>query len=697
MKIADYGKAITSYIESPTTAQKLQAKEKALLLAERDNVNTPDLEQSPDSFLRPGETLEDFDVTFRRPNSIGGRVRLSNGTKPSAEEAVTQQQIDYTKAKEKPFTLDQFKNKADAYVGALFNNALPLADIKSALNKFTQKGIDDGTFTADEAIEVVQDLRSSYRDRAQKQRLRGVIEGVGERKEFAKGTPINEDVIKLVKKYRIEDKMGSGMISDALKKNNNIDVGRSTITKLLKRLKDQGVKGIDIPMSELASSVAQRLDPNIPPVRGGKRKIYKVVRPVRELDLKQNPTIPKNAKFKVQLPSGSADGPSTVTKYFKTKEAAEAGIKKAEANLLKAKKLRAKPFDDAVKAIHNIALESADEINDVKNLSKLVYGDSSLKNIQNISNDLVKYQEFLLGFREVPGLKTPNVNQLDEIFAEFPSQNQWGQFAGEELRRSKLKIRDNILKTKGEKLFTTRQKILKAIDTGVFNLDEAMGLSATFENAPGYTELGQIIKKKVNTIKGNQIDGPFSRLFPKVLDGTATIQEVESFNKLSSAFQNKHGVDTPLIQYEPGKKLNAKKYISNFSELSEGAQSNIQSLADKGVVLKTKSSPMSTILKGVAKKGAKYIPFIGTGIGIADVAKAKELGVDNPIDLFAAYHISPEVALASKKYREDPEYRAQSRAEIFSKPLDEGTFEAIDEQTSTFGKYNDQIKNIKLP
>ena len=519
-----------------------------------------------------------------------------------------------------------------------------------------------------------------------------------ERENFSKGTPINEDVIELVKKYRIEDKMGSGMIADAIKKNHNIDVGRSTITKLLKRLKDQGVKGIDIPMSELASSVAQRLDPNIPPVRGGQRKIYKLIRPVRELDFKQNPNIPKNAKFKVQLPTGipTGQGPTTEIKYFKTKEAAETGIKKAEANVLKAKQLKAKPFDNAVKAIHNIALESADEINDVKNLSKLVYGDSSLKNIQNISNDLVKYQEFLLGFREVPGLKTPNVNQLDEIFSEFPSQNQWGQFAGEELRRSKLKIRDNILKTKGEKLFTTRQKILKAIDTGVFNLDEAMGLSATFENAPGYTELGQIIKKKVNSIKGNQIDGPFSRIFPKILDGTATIEEVESFNKLSSAFQTKHGVDTPLIEYKPGQKLNAKKFISNFSDLSEGAQSNIQSLANKGIVLKTKSSPMSTILKGIAKKGAKYIPFIGTGIGIADVAKAKELGVDNPIDLFAAYHISPEVALASKKYREDPEYRAQSRAKTMSTPLDEGTFEAIDKQ-STFGKYNDQIKNIKLP
>ena len=50
-------------------------------LAELTNMNTPDLEQSPDSFLRPGETLEDWDVTFRRPNAYGGlqRTGFANG------------------------------------------------------------------------------------------------------------------------------------------------------------------------------------------------------------------------------------------------------------------------------------------------------------------------------------------------------------------------------------------------------------------------------------------------------------------------------------------------------------------------------------------------------------------------------------------------------------------------------------------
>ena len=48
--------------------------------SEMDNFNTPDLEQAPDSYLRPGETLEDFDVTFRRPNAQGGRIPFGDGS-----------------------------------------------------------------------------------------------------------------------------------------------------------------------------------------------------------------------------------------------------------------------------------------------------------------------------------------------------------------------------------------------------------------------------------------------------------------------------------------------------------------------------------------------------------------------------------------------------------------------------------------
>ena len=143
MKIADYGKAITSYIESPTKEQKNKIKKEALML--QDTMDA----------IQPGRSL------------------LSEGT-----------------PKKKPFTLDQFKNKANLYMAAYQNNALPVDDIRLKLDEYTRQGIEDGSFTADEAIKVVKDLKFYYRDLAQKQRLRGVVEGIGtvDRKDLSEGS-----------------------------------------------------------------------------------------------------------------------------------------------------------------------------------------------------------------------------------------------------------------------------------------------------------------------------------------------------------------------------------------------------------------------------------------------------------------------------------------------------------------------------
>jgi hypothetical protein len=78
-------------IDTETKARSLVQGPRNIKLAEiprseMDNFNTPDLEQSPDSFLKPGETLEDFDVTFRRPNAQGGMQQLvqpnADGSRP---------------------------------------------------------------------------------------------------------------------------------------------------------------------------------------------------------------------------------------------------------------------------------------------------------------------------------------------------------------------------------------------------------------------------------------------------------------------------------------------------------------------------------------------------------------------------------------------------------------------------------------
>ena len=81
MKIKDYRDAQLHYTKDDrgdaTGAFEMFVAE--VPRSEMDNFNTPDLEQSPDSFLKPGETLEDFDVTFRRPNAEGGRAEFQFG------------------------------------------------------------------------------------------------------------------------------------------------------------------------------------------------------------------------------------------------------------------------------------------------------------------------------------------------------------------------------------------------------------------------------------------------------------------------------------------------------------------------------------------------------------------------------------------------------------------------------------------
>ena len=372
---------------------------------------------------------------------------------------------------------------------------------------------------------------------------------------------------------------------------NKIGVDQSVVGRVLNiAFKENILKPVK--PGEFKTKEKQRIYKDI-----SERNIYKEVRVITANDRKINPNIPKNAKFKVQVPSGEK-GTTTKMVYTTTESAAENAVKKADKLTVTKKLEKKKPFDRAVKAIHRIAMSDPTDINNARQLAGLIYGNTSDAALKMIAQDLIRYQEFLLGFREVPGIISPQGLMLDEILSEFPPQDQWGKFANEELRRSRLNIRDQLLKTKGNKLNTLRANIVKAINSDIFNLDEVVGVAATFENAPGYTELTQVINKKINARKGLLIDGPFSRLLPKVLDGTANIKDIETFNKVSEAFQKKFNVDTPIIVSEPGTKLDASKYIKNFDALSEGAKKNITDIAtQKGVVIKTEGVPLTQDLK----------------------------------------------------------------------------------------------------
>ena len=59
------------------------------------------------------------------------------------------------------------------------------------------------------------------------------------------------------------------------------------------------------------------------------------------------------------------------------------------------------------------------------------------------------------------------------------------------------------------------------------------------------------------------------------------------------------------------------------------------------------------------------------------------------------YHLKQ--LLASKQYREDPEYRQKSRQATFARPLDEGTYDVIDESFTSYfdGGIVSVLKGVK--
>jgi len=406
----------------------------------------------------------------------------------------------------------------------------------------------------------------------------------------ATATQVDEDIIKEILRMYSAKEGGRTYIGNQLK------LDQSVVGRVLDKAFEKNILK-PVKPGEFKTKDTQRIYKDI-----SERKIYKTVRPITANDRKINPDIPANAKFKVQVPSGEK-GTSTKMVYTTTEAAAENAIKKADKFTETAKLAKEKPFKEAVKSIHKIAMADPEDLNSIKNLSKMVYGADDVKNLTRTANDLVRYQEFLLGFKPIAGISIPAGDKLTDIISEFPSSGQWGKFAAGAIRESKLKMRDQLLKTKGPKLITLRNNILKFIDSGAMELDEAMGVSATFEKAPGYTELGQVIKKSINQAKSKEIDNPFSRLFSKVIAGETnpTIMHngekigVKEFNKISKEFQKINKVDTPIIEYKPGESLDASKFIKHFDKLSPEAQKNVTELANKGIVLKSTAMPMSLL------------------------------------------------------------------------------------------------------
>ena len=262
---------------------------------------------------------------------------------------------------------------------------------------------------------------------------------------------------------------------------------------------------------------------------------------------------------------------------------------------------------EPIKALHRELIKDVDAT--PRELAKAIYGESNSRTLKHIGNDASKYTEVLLGSRKVSGLIPPSVKVAEDILGNILNRGGFFNWANAERRNSMLMERDRILNTKGPTLATLRKQL---VGPGK-HLDEAMGVSATYERAPGYTELAQKIPAEINILKGNTIDRDFSVLFEKVIDGKEGSgsyrgtpyknlnEHIKLFNKYSKNFQKEWKVDTPIIEYKPGEVLDPSKFVKHFDKLSPEARVNVTQLAEKGIGLRSRAMPMIQMLSDIYK------------------------------------------------------------------------------------------------
>ena len=581
MKIADYGKAITSYIQSPTKSQKTKTK----LLAEAE------------------------DRTF-----------LADGTIPQ----------------EKPFTLERFKDKANIYMAAYQNNALPVDDIRLKLDEFTRKGIEDGTFTADEAIKVVKDLRSYYRDLAQKQRLRGVVEGIGtvEREDFSKGSPFAVGEIRkaaLANLDKILEDYYSGMGTRALTKKyfpNSADAKKGTSSSVLENVIKENAD---------AKKVAKRPSPIGTTAKG--------VSPAK--------VILNNPKAKAEF------------------------IKFANAK-------------------GNTILMSMEEAG-------------------KIAKKYLPEGTKVSGYSSRTGFMDSGLRELITKKVQLGSNPEGEVNTAESAKKAKKK-RDTRIKTTAP---------FKASGTPNFAFHHIMPIGG--EVALTTNDIA-IINQRMNSVLGN-----YNKQLNSIADGITNaynkqppdLKRIDQLNKAGESIVKKAVKELPkeyrnligfnklqpvfdeygtVINLNPERVggVNQKKPGIKLEELSKEQATALRKQIKTDALKFEKAGLKDKILSGTGKvlKGVgKVIKPIGYAVGTKALfdaqALAKEQGIElsNVDKLLAVDSGDPNVAINNYMRRNDPEFAAAERAKDLAKMTDD--FEEVGQ--TTFGKYNDQIKNIKLP
>lgn len=570
MKIADYGKAITSYIESPTRAQKELSKTRA----------------------------EEASRTF-----------LSDGTPPPR----------------KPKQLKDLFEKINRTVLAVRSNTIQPEFILPSLEEETREYIKDGLISGEDARKFAIE-RKDYWDKW-----------------------ISENPKKTTPVFDFDNEGNATEVDqeEIIKRINEADGGRIGF---------QFGGGKDAQMAGTAAS----------------QKYFK--------------------ERKVDKPTPTFEGPAGGAKVTDVKFASKA----QEAEYIKLLKDRFK-FPKGSKEARKIATNA--------DLAKK-FG-ITLNNVERVNRALINKLNLSYPAQTYQGLEKIQ-RARDKARKEYIKKTSSGGVESK-IKRDIKKVDPKALANDVD--IAHRASLKANANLGANYLTTSLGIDAKVVNQsiikPIEQKLGTLYENQKNLIK-NLEPGKVPKDIQKQLE-KINIKISELADRTDGVLQgvlvDEKTLKPRIYGIDYSKVLGFGLVDKPVSELTQADRDLIK--LNIGEQIKAAKKPrfkeklLKTIGTGAKAVGKVFKPLgyaIGTGAAISAKSQADELGIElSPLDYLAAIEMGdPQMAINMWKMRNDPEYAAAERAKTLAIPLDEGTYDAIDNQT-TFGKYNDQIKNIKLP
>ena len=305
---------------------------------------------------------------------------------------------------------------------------------------------------------------------------------------------------------------------------------------------------------------------------------------------------------------------------------------------------------------------------DIETLAKSIFKDFNKVNdaqkvdyLQQTADTVKEFAVTLRGQRTVDGFKKlKNSNAIIKYIDN--NTDIYGRFREGTIRDYKFAVKDSLLKVSDPTQTSKRLRSnigARGEAKGLRVVDETVGLSTTFKNAPGYADATQFLKNKTNKLKATKIDRPFRKAFDAALEGDFTF--AKKYNKAAKKFIEKNPkVDVPIFKIG----VSPEKTVKHYSKFTANAQKDMNRIFNKhNFSLQINSLPLSG-KEGLAAKykiakeltgKKKTAAYTALGLTISGAAVADE-NIENQINTFGtaqaadgteAKSLLPEAALGT--------------------------------------------------